>query len=168
MFLFLLGMSALAGFILHKEEERSVTSLKEKSERCAQITERLKVLDRENDFDLIPSEYRTEDAMTSFYRYLRGSRARNLTEAINLYEDEKYKLEMKRLQEEQLAVQKEKMEAEKQMHREKMKLKRDELKQMKENSDKTEINIDMDGLAAAGGLLAAGTFVYKALKDVMK
>lgn len=72
-----------------------------------------------------------------------------------LNEDELQKREMKALQQEQIELQKAQIREMK-----------NNKKNGKESKDKGgDININIDGLAAAGGLLAAGLTVAKYIKD---
>ncbi len=53
---------------------------------------------RGKDIDLIPPNYRDRESMTFIYNAILNQRAMNVQEAINLYEDQKYKNKMEEIE----------------------------------------------------------------------
>ncbi len=84
--------------------------LKKKAERYDFINGQIQFIENTYDFELIPQNYRHEETMRYICQALSNQRAMNIQEAINLYEDEQYKLKMEALHKEQIAVQKQQLE----------------------------------------------------------
>ena len=56
-----------------------------------EMLDRIKRINNENDFDIVPVDYRNNDAMFFFCKALKNRRAYTIQEAVNLYEDELHK-----------------------------------------------------------------------------
>lgn len=150
---------AIAGavcFLCVRTNMNQYIVLSERKEKMyAEVCTEIDQIKKENDFSILPFKYQNEDAMPFFADSLKSRRALTLQQAVNLYEDELQKREMKALQQEQIELQKAQIREMK-----------NNKKNGKESKDKGgDININIDGLAAAGGLLAAGLTVAKYIKD---
>ena len=134
-------------------------TLPEKLEKYNTICRQLKEIDENYDFSIIPPDYRSDEALNYLYKALSNQRALSIHDAINLYEEEKYREEMKKLQREQIEAQKNQTKEMKRLHNEQLELQREQM-EMEENKR----GLTMDGVLAAGSVVAAGITIAKALR----
>ena len=154
----MVGIYFVNGFFSNKKREFHLSEKKEEYNRLLAEIERL---DNDNDLELVPPDYRKEEAVSFFCKSLRNQRAFDMQEAINLYEEELHRNEMKQLlQNSQGASAEEGGKYEKQLKKQQR-----EIEKLKKKSG--GINIDINGISTAGGLIAAGTMIAKAIKDDM-
>lgn len=145
----LAGLSFLVTKILsNKRKIQTENELKNKAERYDLINAQILFIENEYDFELIPQDYRYKEAMIYICQALNNQRAMNIQEAINLYEDEQYKLKIEALHKEQIAVQKQQLEI-------------SEREARQREADKESIRA---AIVTGGVLLTVGTLV-KHLKD---
>ena len=111
-------------------------------------------------FDLVPEDYREREAMAYFVKVLRNGRAASLQQAINLYEDEKHKKQVLRLQQEQLALKQEALDVQRQQMEadQAYKEKQLELAQQKKG-------VDWGAVAAVAGTVVAAAIAFKDRQD---
>ena len=98
----------LFAFLWIKRKINIVTRGKKASQLRSKYQEAVDHLDQlrqKYDFDLIPEEYRHNEPMKYFIKVLDSGRAVSLQHAITLYEDDKHKKEMLKMQQEQLNLQ---------------------------------------------------------------
>ena len=109
---------------------------------------RIKKLTDEYDFNIIPEDYRNEDAMNFICKALKNRRAYTIQEAVNLYEDELHKRHITQLHEEQLAAQ------------------NSQGAELKKTSEKKIKNVSIDESLSTGSIIAAGVTIAKLAKYV--
>ena len=109
--IFVLGVIAsvilfyIMRFRRNKEQDAVSKLIQQKTEELAQIKNEVLSITKTYDFDLIPEKYRSKNAIEYIYEVLYNQRAMNISQAINLYEDDQYKKRMERLQREQIELQ---------------------------------------------------------------
>ena len=106
---------------------------------------RLNELHSKYNFSLVPADYLQYEPMSFFVKVLNSGRAASLQQAINIYEDEKHKKKLLRLQEEQNRLKEEELE---------MQRKQLELAQQK-------TGVDWGAIAAAAGTVAIAVLTLK-------
>ena len=153
--IFVLGVIAsvilfyIMRFRRNKEQDAVSKLIQQKTEELAQIKNEVLSITKTYDFDLIPEKYRSKNAIEYIYEVLYNQRAMNISQAINLYEDDQYKKRMERLQREQIELQRtqQAQNAEKSMER------------------PSESSLGLGSLLKAGGLILAAAAFIKKLDD---
>ena len=105
MFGLFMGLSTLVALLVIKAN--TFSAYKANTASLARVTEDLNRANEElqgKDIDLIPPNYRDRESLNFIYEAIMNQRAMNVQEAINLYEDHKYKnkmqdIEQKKVQE---------------------------------------------------------------------
>ncbi len=115
------------------------------NDRKTQTERHLDELKRTYNFAIIPEEYQYYEALSFFVKALNSGRAASLQQAINLYEDEKHKQKVLRLQAEQNRLK----EAELEVQRQQL-----ELAQQKKG-------VDWGAVAATAGAVAVAALTLK-------
>lgn len=123
--------------------------IQQKNEEYIDTENEICFISNEYDIDLIPPEYCNREAMEYISEVLYNQRAINIAQAINLYEDEQYKMRMEMLHREQIALQK---EQQKQAAR-------------KEAEQQNGTNSGWSSLLKAGGALMALAAFVNTIKD---
>jgi len=93
----------LSGILIFRSCNAYYQKVKEKEEYKKQTDDIKEKYDAElkalmNKLDFIPQDYRDAKAVESIYSYLRNNRANDMTQAINLYEEEKHRRRLESLQ----------------------------------------------------------------------
>lgn len=126
----------------------------------AQNDEELQRVAADADYSFVPQKYHSPAALDFIYQALFDKRAYDLAQAINLYEDDVYRKNMQRMQDEQLRVQKQQLE---EMRAQKAESER---KMEEDKSNVAYSIISTAGKVAATGLfLKAGHDILKGIKD---
>ena len=94
MALFFGGSSLMALWIIKVNAFNAYKTNTASLERVTESLNQANAALRGRDLDIIPSAYRDRASMTFIYDALMNQRAMNVQEAINLYEDQKYKNQM--------------------------------------------------------------------------
>lgn len=110
----LLALGILGGYIgkwysasKGAQVEEQIRAAEDREQEAKERIERLRT---EYDFDYLPEKYREPEALDFLIEVLQGRRATTLAEALNLYEEELHRRQMREIQEEQLRVQREQLE----------------------------------------------------------
>ena len=144
-----------------RAREKALRAAYAKSKKqLASIRNHLNELKDNYQFDLVPEDYREREAMAYFVKVLRNGRAASLQQAINLYEDEKHKKQVLRLQQEQLALKQEALDVQRQQMEadQAYKEKQLELAQQKKS-------VDWGAVAAVAGTVVAAAIAFKDRQD---
>ena len=150
---------AIFGFYKIRNDKREKTAqavYTRYKDRIANIADDLNELYDTYNFDIVPEEYRYHEPMVFFVKVLNSGRAASLQQAINLYEDEKHRNELLRLQQEQNDIKQQELE-----------LQRQQLKDQREfNAKKLELaqqkrGVDWGAIAAAAGSVAIAAATLK-------
>lgn len=157
--LFFIGIIAAIAFYSASYSERKsiITQMPKKLQKYNDICNKLKEIEENYDFDMIPPDYQEEETMEYIYNVIRNQRALSVRDAITLYEEEKYREEMKEIQERQIEVQ----NRQARVQEEQLELQRQQLEEEKTNK---KGGLTMDGVLTAGSLIATGITIAKALK----
>lgn len=137
-------------------EKSLQTAYKTYKDKMAVTADHLNEVYNSYNFDIVPEEYRQRDPMVFFVKVLNSGRAASLQQAINLYEEEKHKKELLRLQQEQNALKQQELE-----------IQRQQLKDQQEfNAKKLELaqqkkGVDWGAVAAAAGSVAIAAVTLK-------
>ncbi len=112
--LILSGLSLLGSWLLVKYKRKTFADALEKSAgELRQVVKNLAdnqtIIDK-YDVEVIPEDYRYREAMTFIYKALKNKRAMSMMQAINLYEEDVYRKEQRRLQERQIEMQQKQVE----------------------------------------------------------
>lgn len=152
---------ALLIFAFYKNKvtgrEKSLqTAYKTYKSRMADTADHLNEVYNSYNFEIIPEEYRQREPMTYFVKVLNSGRAATLQQAINLFEDEKHKKEMLRLQQEQNELKQQELEVQRQQlkNQQEFNAKKLELAQQKKG-------VDWGAVVAAAGSVAIAAATLK-------
>jgi len=132
------------------------TAYKNYKSRMAETVDHLNEVYNSYNFEIIPEEYRQREPMTYFVKDLNSGRAATLQQAINLFEDEKHKKELLRLQQEQNELKQQELEVQRQQLKDQQEFnaKKLELAQQKKG-------IDWGAVVAAAGSVAIAAATLK-------
>ena len=150
---FIFGFYKLRNTGRKKNLEAAYRAYKEK---LAVTADHLNEVYNSYNFDVVPEAYRQREPMLFFVKVLDSGRAASLQQAINLYEEEKHRRELLRLQQEQNAIKRQELEVQRQ-----------QLKDQKEfNKKKLELaqqkkGVDWGAVAAAAGSVAIAAATLK-------
>lgn len=100
-----LFMGATACVALFIIKANTYSAYKTNTARLERVTEALNQANadlRGKNLDIIPPDYRDRESMTFIYESLMNQRAMNVQEAINLYEDQKYKARMQDIEQQKV------------------------------------------------------------------
>ena len=129
--------------------------LEQKISQYNELDNRINWLNQQYDFNFIPEAYRSESAMNFLYDMLINQRAVSLQQAINLYEEEKYRRRMEEIQRQQLLLQRQQYQAMEEQNRQAAAQNR-KLRQIEENTREQEDEGSGLGKAiAVGGVIMA-------------
>lgn len=124
----------------------------------AKTDKELQEVKNDADFSFVPQKYHNPAALNFIYQVLYDKRANNLSQAINLYEENIYRSNMQRMQDEQIRLQKQQLEEMRQQQEE-----RDTSR--KKDKDK---GIDAASVISTAGKVAATGLFLKAGHDILK
>ena len=154
LFAFIGGVAGVGLYLGLQSSYRSRDEeIEAKEQQLKAISDEIIAIGNDYDFSIVPEAYLNEDAMDHFCDSLKKRRAFSLQQAVNIYEADRHNRELLALQREQIELQRKQIEE----------LKGSGNAKVKNNGG--DININVDGLAAAGGLIAAGLAIAKAVKD---
>lgn len=128
-----------------------------KLDRYDSVCQELDEIESKYNFDIVPQDYRYEEAMIFIYKALRNQRAYSIQDAINLYEEYLYREEMKTLQREQIELEK------KQGSQQKRELDEQLIFQQRD-VEKKKSGITADGVITAGSIVVAGIKIAREIK----
>lgn len=97
-------------FKRNREQSGISKLIQQKTEEYIDTESEIFFISNKYDIDLVPPKYCNREAMEYISEVLYNQRAMNIAQAINLYEDEQYKMRMEMLHREQIALQKEQQE----------------------------------------------------------
>lgn len=149
-----------------KKDQEAVSNLiQQNSEALAKTRNEIHLITTTYEIELIPEKYHTETAIDYICEVLCNQRAFNISQALNLYEDDMHKKRMENFQKEQLEIQR----AEK-LQRERLEMQRIQMMQqtqIAQNRKKksTENSWELGSLVKAGGMLLAVASFIKKLDD---
>lgn len=148
-----------------KDQETVSKLIQQKTEELAKTRNEIHSIATTYDIELIPEKYHNEAAMDFICEVLCNQRAINLSQALNLYEDDLHKKRMENFQREQLEMQR----AER-LQRERLEMQRMQMMQQTQytqNAKKqsTENSLELGSLLKAGGMLLAVASFIKKLDD---
>ncbi len=133
-------------FKRNKEQDAVSKLIQQRTEEHAKTKREVLFITKTCDFELIPEKYCSKNAIDYIYEVLYNQRAMNISQAINLYEDDQYKKRMEGLQREQIELQR-------------MQQVQNTEKSMEKSS---ESSLGLDSLLKVGGMfLAAAAFIRK-------
>lgn len=141
----------------YSQRKSLISQLPEKLEKYDSVCGQLNAIEENYDFDIIPPDYRRDEPLNFIYRALSNQRVASIRDAINLYEEEKYREEMKAMQERQIEAQNRQAKVQERQ----LELQRQQLEEEKANKPG---GLTMDGVLTAGSLIATGITIAKALK----
>lgn len=120
----------------------------------AQTDAQLQAVRNDADFSFVPPKYHNPAALDFLYQVLYDKRANNLSQAINLYEENVYRTNMQRMQDEQIRLQKQQLEEMRQ--------------QQEERDDSREKGVDAASVISTVGKVAVTGMALKAGHDILK
>lgn len=142
-------LSYIMRFRRNKELDAVTKLIQQKIEELAETKREILFITKTYDFELIPDKYCSKNAIDYIYEVLYNQRAMNISQAINLYEDDQYKKRMEMLQREQVELQR---------------------MQQAQNAEKSmekpsESSLGVGSLLKAGGMILAAAALIKKLDD---
>ena len=114
----------------------------------------LQTVRNDADFSFVPQKYHNPAALDFIYQALYDKRANDLSQAINLYEENVYRTNMQRMQDEQIRLQKQQLEEMRQ--------------QQEERDDSREKGVDAASVISTVGKVAVTGMALKAGHDILK
>ena len=116
----------------------------------------LQDLNNDAELSFVPEKYKNPAALDFIYQALLNKRANTLSEAINLFEENVYRTNMQRMQDEQLRVTKQQLE---EMQRQ---------KEQEDRSGRDQKGVDAASVISTVGKVAATGLFLKAGHDILK
>ena len=150
------GAKSLLNFYIQHKGKEIIKLIEDYQEKNNQ----LKSLEQSIHLDFIPKKYRTIDALRFFEEVLQQKRAQNLAQAINLYEEEKHRREVIRLQKEQIEMQVKQIDIE----RKRAEAAKANAEELADDEEKT-LRV-VEGVITAGAVIKAGHTIAKAIKSL--
>lgn len=140
--------------------------LNSKETNLSEMKSELSELIRNTDFNYIPSKYRTRQALDYIYQVMSRGKAKDLNQAIDVYEEALQKAREQMIREEQLEMQRRQI----QLQEEQNEIARTWMMNEKSDRDaerRADMAASLIGTAiTAGVVLKAGKEIVKALKDL--
>lgn len=162
--LFMAGLVKVLQIIAHKKNQDLVNQRDELTGRLEAANQRVRQINEDYDFDLIPQPYRNEEAMNFIYTAMIRQRAFTIAQAAHLYEDEMERRRMEEKYEQRIRDMEARYERQmKRQHEREMRT----LETMDANtSNNNNSGAVLGSVIAAGAVLSAGAKIAKALRDM--
>ena len=160
------GGSKLAKIILNVVIPRDEQSLNVLIDGLQSKENEIISLQREADFDFIPEKYRNLDALQFFGDAFHDRRARTVSQAINLYEEDKHRREVLKLQREQIEIQKKQYEMEQKRATAAIEAAEEAAEEREEEAAADRRQRMLETAVTAGAVVKAGSTIAKAIKSL--